>query len=105
MDGKSGAEDLIAKVLSDPALLQTLRRRARDPRMNRANRRAGRNKPCPGPEAARQARAAERRDRRRRASSPSLLTRSSSRRPTAPREAVEAAVQTLAEQALSQHHS
>lgn len=30
MDGKAGAEDLIAKVLSDPALLQTLAARPKD---------------------------------------------------------------------------
>ena len=48
MDGKTGAEDLIAKVLQDPALLQTLAAsRPRRPRTDR--RRARRNERCPGP--------------------------------------------------------
>ncbi len=41
MDGKTGAEELINKVLKDPALLQTLAAQAGAHR-----RRQGRNKPC-----------------------------------------------------------
>ncbi len=69
MDGKSGAEDLIAKVLNDPALLQIPGRRAEAGCGRRP--RSGRSKPCPGPRPPRKRpRSRRRRRRRRRATSP-----------------------------------
>ena len=104
MDGKSGAEELIGNVLEDPALLQTL---------------AAAPKPASSTDDAMSSGAEEQSWRDpdlqlpgRRVSSrggPSdfsaLLMREFKPKTDHAREAVESAVQTLAEQALAQHHA
>ncbi len=102
MDGKSGAEDLVAKLLQDPALLQTLATTKNPqgeivliPTMTSAENSQW------------QIRKPSRRKRRRSGpSTPATSTRfsrkSSSRKTDEAKEAVERAVRTLAEQALSQ---
>ncbi len=101
MDGKTGAEELIAKVIKDPALLKSLAdARKSDTAAGSRPNASAETRPWPKKQSTQPLRCKA--SSTRAASSPRCSTRSSSRRSDDAKSAVEQAVLTLAQQALSQ---